>query len=339
MKEHVSVQEILINQEIVIRELRERSIPISPENYALWYRYTSGKDIELNDIIASMIEKQEPFTQGTLHKLFEQFCEEISSEELQRLREELQSMVTTLFRNVDEFVGESDGYGEMLLESVENMSKAESVHEINDIVASIVKKTKTFGEKSKAVSSNLDSVQTELADLKKTLTALQEEIRHDTLTGIPNRKAFDETIERQLSLANRQKRTFSVLMVDIDFFKRVNDTYGHLIGDEVLQFVAQSIEARLRKEDMVSRFGGEEFVVILPETNREGAVLVAEQLRSHFSHTHMKREIAQTKVGKVTISIGVTEYRPKETLKDLLTRADYALYSAKENGRDQVCWK
>lgn len=339
MKQTVPVHEILKNQEIVIKELRDRSIPISPENYTLWYLYVLGNNLELNEIITSMIAKEEPFTQETLHKLFEQFCEEISSEELQRLREELQSMVTALFRNVDEIVGESDGFGDMLLESVENMSKAESVHEINDIVASIVQKTKTFGEKTKAVSSNLDSVQTELEELKKTLSALQEEIRHDTLTGIPNRKAFDETIERQLSLSRRQQRSFSVLMVDIDYFKKVNDTYGHLIGDEVLQFVAQSIEARLRKEDLVARFGGEEFVVILPETKRDQAILVAEQLRSHFAHTRMKREHAQTDVGKVTISVGVTEYRSNETAKELLTRADYALYSAKENGRNQVCWK
>jgi len=126
-------------------------------------------------------------------------------------------------------------------------------------------------------------------------------------------------------------------MIDIDHFKQVNDIFGHLVGDEILRFVAQRIDARVRREDLVARFGGEEFIVLLPETIGAAAFQVAEVIRETFESMCLNHESGNKQPGAVTISAGVTEYVSGESAHDLIQRVDEALYTAKNAGRNQVC--
>ncbi len=163
----------------------------------------------------------------------------------------------------------------------------------------------------------------------------------DGLTGIANRRCFDETIQREWQRARRNRLPLSVLMVDVDFFKQYNDGYGHQAGDECLITVAKALETQLKRPgDLVARFGGEEFVVVLPETNAIGARRVAEQLRKGIAALalpHAYSEIGQT----LTVSVGVsTAYPAPEdgttVTARLLDNADQALYAAKKAGRNRV---
>ncbi len=127
-----------------------------------------------------------------------------------------------------------------------------------------------------------------------------------------------------------------LLMADIDFFKRFNDTHGHPIGDQVLKLVARTLTETLKGRDTPARFGGEEFAVILPQTVLESAVIVAEQIRVRVASRVIKRRDTQQQLGSITLSIGVTQYRPGDTIADLVQRADEALYAAKGAGRNRV---
>ncbi len=156
----------------------------------------------------------------------------------------------------------------------------------------------------------------------------------DPLTNAYNRRHFLEAGNAELHRSRRYKHPFTVLMLDIDHFKAVNDTYGHGIGDDALKETVVVIQEALRSEDTLGRIGGEEFAVIFPQTDKEGATLVAERIRESISEIVIETPIDPL---KFTMSIGVSEnHADDESIEDALKRADSALYEAKENGRNQV---
>jgi len=156
----------------------------------------------------------------------------------------------------------------------------------------------------------------------------------DTLTGIYNRRQFMSLGVQEFQRARRYNRNFSVIMIDIDHFKKVNDTYGHMVGDSVLQQVAVLIQRTLRSVDIPGRYGGEEFSIILPETGTEEAQRVAERLRSLLEEKVM---LVVNHSIRITASFGVASYvRDDQSLETLLNQADRALYTAKQAGRNQV---
>jgi len=158
----------------------------------------------------------------------------------------------------------------------------------------------------------------------------------DALTSIFNRRYFDQRYTREILRARRYKRNLSVLMIDIDHFKVYNDTFGHLMGDKVLQKVAQVLETELRRADVVCRYGGEEFVVILPEIDLHNAYYVAEKLRNAVISSTFSGDEKMSGKG-ITISLGVAAFPENgDTEKMVLGKADEALYKAKERGRNQV---
>lgn len=149
--------------------------------------------------------------------------------------------------------------------------------------------------------------------------------RTDPLTGVNNRRALDDTLGNQLALKSRYQVNFTLTMFDIDHFKQINDREGHLFGDRILQEVAQIIDDTARETDTVVRFGGEEFVVVMPETNLEGACYFSNRVREEIGHKL-----------PVTISGGVTEALDGDSIPSILARADAALYEAKAHGRNTV---
>ncbi len=152
----------------------------------------------------------------------------------------------------------------------------------------------------------------------------------DSLTGIPNRLYFDQQIEANMRSAQRYGMAFSLIMLDLDYFKQVNDHHGHTVGDRVLQEFGQIVKQQLRLTDQFARWGGEEFIIATPHTQLNDALIVAERIRMAIAQYDFST------VGQVTASIGVIEYRAGETVITVLERVDNALYRAKANGRNRV---
>jgi len=159
---------------------------------------------------------------------------------------------------------------------------------------------------------------------------MKNKVYYDNLTNIYNRNKIDEEFEKEISLAKRHNETFSMILIDIDHFKNFNDTYGHLVGDEVLVTLAKTIDKITRSTDTFARWGGEEFVMLLPKTTKENAAIVAEHLRTDVE------KISHPTAGGVTASFGVCQYEESDTEKSMYEKCDVALYKAKENGRNRV---
>jgi diguanylate cyclase (GGDEF)-like protein len=168
--------------------------------------------------------------------------------------------------------------------------------------------------------------------LRVALQKVELDAATDALTGQGNRRALDELLKQQAELYLTSGRPFSILMLDIDLFKGVNDEFGHMVGDDVLRAFAQRVREFVRPGDVCARFGGEEFVVVLPRTTLEAALEVAERLRQGVA----KSPLIDTPRVQLTVSIGVAALSPGQTVSDLLVTADAAVYIAKNAGRDQV---
>ena len=159
---------------------------------------------------------------------------------------------------------------------------------------------------------------------------MQTKVYYDNLTNIYNRNKIDEIFEQEITRVQRYNEIFSMILIDIDHFKDFNDTYGHLVGDEVLILLAKTIEKITRTTDTFARWGGEEFVMILPNTTKQNAAIVAEHLRGDV------QKIQHKTAGGVTASFGVSQYEANDTEKSMYEKCDAALYRAKENGRNRV---
>jgi diguanylate cyclase (GGDEF)-like protein len=166
---------------------------------------------------------------------------------------------------------------------------------------------------------------------------IRAEVDYDALTGIHNRRFFDENMKRVISSLSRSESLLSMLMIDIDFFKRYNDTYGHLEGDRSLKIVAEALSKSItRSDDFVVRYGGEEFAIVLPNTDEHGARLISEKLLNNIRKCNIPHE-QNDAAACLTISIGATTGKVSHTHipEDFVKRADEMLYKSKQNGRNQ----
>ncbi len=331
-----SIEEIHGYIRLALPLMSEHNIPITPSNYSVWYKYVSGVDGELSRTIDSMLEKREEFSEEKNKALYAKFCAEKDEDELRKIREDLQQILVILLKQVTELTGQAHEYEAFVFKSVDLLSEDAPIQEIKNVISEIIDKTKTLGKFGKTLQHKLKETTTALEVLKKDFEQVKTEAFVDFLTGVPNRKAFDDTLTICTSEAISDRKDLSLLLIDIDHFKRFNDEHGHLIGDKVLKFVAQKIKEIVRGRDFLARFGGEEFAVILPQTPLSGAKVVAESIRSFFAESTLKAVVTSKNLGTITVSIGVACYRPGEPSKKFINRSDQALYFAKNSGRNRV---
>ena len=226
-------------------------------------------------------------------------------------------------------------YGEVLA-TVGGELESASGDQLHRVVGGLLDETRRMAERSKEVEQSLAASNAEIAELRDQIAVISNEAMTDALTGLRNRKSFDEQIAERSAEAAETGEPLALLMLDIDHFKRFNDTYGHLLGDEVIRLVGGCLTNCTKGRDVPCRYGGEEFAVILPATDLHGAATVAEQIRATVAGKKITRKRTNETLGTVTLSIGAAEWHPSEPLEDWVQRADQALYAAKAGGRNRV---
>ena len=182
--------------------------------------------------------------------------------------------------------------------------------------------------------SKIKDMESESSDLKSKLKIANTQALRDTLTGLPNRNAYNERLETEISRWKRYHSPLSLIIWDIDHFKKINDSYGHKAGDKVLLLIAKQLSEHSRISDFISRFGGEEFTMLLPNTDLQAALMLANNLRLTIEKTGFNAGGVSV---DITISCGITEFTPEDNDESAFERADQALYQAKEQGRNRCC--
>jgi diguanylate cyclase (GGDEF)-like protein/PAS domain S-box-containing protein len=208
-------------------------------------------------------------------------------------------------------------------------ARARHEAEVRALNATLERRVRDLDAANSALTAALELLETKKQELQRLNEALERQATTDALTGLKNRVVFQNSLVEMIAVARRQGTPFSVLVIDVDHFKRVNDTWGHQRGDEVLQLIARTLTAHTREQDVVARYGGEEFAVLLPNTGLASAVVVAEHLRAAC------QDLVEIEP-KLTVSVGAASLAPGDGDVTLVARADEALYAAKAQGRNRV---
>ncbi|PVV21917.1 MAG: hypothetical protein B6D74_10745 [gamma proteobacterium symbiont of Ctena orbiculata] len=313
----------------------KHKIPPSPLNFRLGYDYVAGKSEELKAALDEMVTQSEALSTETLWEMYRRFFIQ-DDQALEKMRQELRHIIVNVQSEFARSGGNLSSYAQTLNRFADILDTSTTPERMSAEVKKVVDDTHSLEESQQRLESNMSHILTEVESLRKELEQVKEESLTDALTGISNRKAFDAALEHTVHSAREQKTPFCILLADIDRFKQFNDTYGHLVGDKVLRFVASTLKRCLKGKDMAARFGGEEFAVILPQTALIGAEAIAEQIRQAVSSGGLKDNSNGREYGKVTISIGIGQFRWNELPNELIQRIDRALYLAKERGRNRV---
>ena len=293
MDDKKSLEEIHNYVRLALPLMSKHDIPVTPKNYAVWYEYVSGINSELCLTIDKMLEKKEVFSDEQNEILYKRFCAEKDENELRKLREDLQQVLVSVLSEVSDLSGQTEKYTSFVSKSVDELSEDASAEKIKNVVSEIIVETKAIGNFGKSLQDKLKETTEELETLQKEFEQAKTASLVDFLTGVANRKAFDETLAKCASEASANMDDLCLLLIDIDHFKKFNDEYGHIVGDEVLKFVTKKTKEIVRGRDFLARFGGEEFVVILPQTPLSGAKTVAENIRAFFSEAKLTAVIVR----------------------------------------------
>ncbi len=321
---------------MVVPHLARLRLPLDPINYALWYEYYLGRNDVLNARLDEIAEGKVAYSPGLASKLFYEHILNAGPEQVDRVGAEVRSLLSELMTLFSETRGNIDRQTERLEESSRNLEAASESTEITDLVAQIVAQTREIVATNREFNARLNETTAEANRLREDLERIRAEAATDPLTGLANRKTFDEALESALSEARVSGGEVSLLMVDVDFFKKINDEHGHLVGDKVLKFLAATLRQTVKGRDLVARYGGEEFAVILRDTPCEDGVRVAESIRAAVETAKLKRTGTEEELGRITVSVGVGSSRNFRSPEGLIGAADQALYVSKRNGRNRV---
>jgi diguanylate cyclase len=306
----------------------------NPLNYTVCYEYLSGNHPLLTEDINQAIRESSQLTNQKMEQWFYNFLSEYDLTSLKQSQTDLVEFIAALSevtvlaeRNVSQF-------GQTLQQTEKELDAPNG--SLESIMAHLLASTKSTQASMELLRQQIQESRHEIAILQSRLEKVSEEALTDALTGLVNRKGLSKSIDAALLYSEEVKSYPSLLMVDIDHFKKINDTYGHLLGDRVIKVVGETLKRQIKGKDTAARYGGEEFSVLLPETELRDAVKLADKIRSCVENTRIKRVSDQQEIGRVTISIGVARYQPKEPIADFFERADSALYRSKNEGRNRV---
>jgi diguanylate cyclase len=330
-----SLQEAARIARAAIPMANELVLPANPINYAVFYEYVAGQNQRLRAALDQFRDSSKTLTDSQMHSLYLSYVSDTDEQALKDVRLALSNIIDSTRGSLEKVAEESRTYQEDLGAAAKQLTSGGAG--VVDIVAELIDETVRMQATSRDLENELTRTNRDLSSLRSDFKRVQEESLLDVLTGIQNRRAFDTALEEMLEHARANDEPVCLLLVDIDHFKTVNDTHGHVVGDAVLKQVANAINDTVRGGDVLARFGGEEFVVLLPDTALEGAECVADNICNKVRNTHMDQSRVGKDIGKITVSVGVALFHAQESNEAFLVRADTALYRAKESGRNRVC--
>lgn len=316
-----------------IQHMSMQDAAFHPVSYAVWYEYSSGEHAHLIDEVNSLIEKEKKLNEKSTAQLFNKHIASLDADSAQSIVDRFNDVVSDISSSTKKAGQETSQFRKTLDAWSGELQQLDG--EVARHMGELLSETTNIQQSMHTLQDQLESSLQEITDLKNEIVKAKQEAISDGLTGLMNRRGFDVALKQSLESASAYADT-CLIIGDIDFFKRVNDSYGHLFGDKVIQAVARIMKAVSVDLYTAARYGGEEFVLLLPHTSLETARELAETIRQQVANIRIKNNVTSKLISNVTISLGVTVYQVGETAESFLDRADQALYTSKANGRNQV---
>ncbi len=322
--------------ESAFSSLIQDTIPVWPEMYEVMYAYKSGGNIDVLTAIDELKKENTKLNSEDIAKIHDDL---FSNNKMMDISEDIGSKINTEIRNIIDVMnaaGEKSDECDSALRKIEtkfaSVNTPEQLHSVMEILANI---TRAMADNNQNLNSKLKQSTQQIEVLHKDLDTARSESNTDSLTSLANRKKFDSEMRKSLDNMREKGTDLTLLIVDIDHFKNFNDTYGHQTGDQILRLVAQTLKNSLKGADLPARYGGEEFAVILPNTNKNDAFTVAEQIREAIAAKELIKRSTGANLGRLTVSIGIAQATHDDIAATLIERSDKSLYRAKGAGRNR----
>ncbi len=323
--------------ERALQSIKAYQSPAYPRSFELWYTYVSAQNPRLNSAVDRLIAENARVTGEDIDQLYDSHLNPHRfPAHAERTSASVLGEIDHVMEMIDLALGSNARYGESLVSLSADLDTAVDRARIRQIVEQLVLSTKDAAGTNKTLEARLRETKREIESLRETLATVRIDALTDSLTGIANRKHFEDMLVNAIDDAALNRRPLSLIMIDIDHFRRFNETYGHLTGDQVLRLVGVTMRDKVKIKATLARFGGEEFAILLPDTLLETAHDVCEQIRQTIMSRELVKRSTGESLGRVTVSLGLAVFRKGDTAITLLERADLCMVAAKRLGRNRT---
>jgi diguanylate cyclase len=321
---------------LALQKMASHPAAFTPPNYAVWYEYLTGINPALSEAMNKMLDGNVPLDDDAVEKLHAKYVSGHSADVQEVLREDIQKLLSQLAGFTAETDRQALHFGSSLQNYGDALKGNLDAAGLDSLINNMAGDTDKMRGSMQQLQAQLAASKQEVEKLNQELESARGEALTDPLTGVLNRRGFETRTQAVFADRSATEKGLCLLMLDIDHFKKINDTYGHLFGDKVICAVANTLKSKVKGQDAIARLGGEEFAVLLPETNLTGAFAVAEQIRQSIENGKIRRLDNNGQIGGITISVGIASHTKGGGLTELMDRADKALYASKQGGRNRT---
>jgi len=335
--DHVDIDRSFFIGQRALELMKTYGSSADPRSYEVWYTYVSGHKPALNEAIKKVTAEHGSLSSSHIEKLYdEHLAAQRAARDTEKASAFMLGEIEQVMEMIDTALGSTARYGESLQAFSNDLTGPVDRNRVRDLIATVVRATHQVTDTNQQLEARLKETRGEIETLRETLESVRVEAITDPVTGISNRKHFQDMLHKGAEISDARRAPLALIVIDIDHFKRFNDLYGHLTGDQVLRLVSMTMREQVKSKATLARFGGEEFGIILPDTGLPAARAIAEAIRQSVLNRELVKRSTGESLGKITISVGVATFRHGEGGTSLLDRADQCMYVAKRTGRNRT---
>ncbi|MDR3509355.1 MAG: diguanylate cyclase [Caulobacteraceae bacterium] len=321
----------------VLEDMERRQIWPTALNYELWLHFMANPDGDLAQEIERLLQAGETITEGLSEQLAAAYLPKARlNEQIRDAGDQLNKELAAVAQAIKQAQRSSEQYGQTLAGAGRTLAEDAEPAVLKRLIDTLTTATKRVQRENKALEKRLDESTAEVGRLREHLEQVRRDATTDALTNLANRKAFDDELGRACAEATDKSEPLTLAVIDIDHFKRFNDTWGHQTGDQVIRYVSSVIGRMAPPPRFAARYGGEEFAMIFPGERVAEVFHTLEEIRLEVSSRTLKRRSTNEDLGTITVSAGLAQFKFGERMEALIERADEALYTSKRGGRNMV---